>query len=233
MLRRFRFRLITVFAAVTVLGCALAALQKWYHVPIRTGTISGAICYAKDFEKLVSSREGHKAGDFTLYTFRLTDPADLLSGFYPRPQLWPEKQQISAFHYYNYPTTGVGYSCNRQRPANRPIGGSQERRDFNDTSEQPVDNDEFWVGGVFRESAFPPKRYYIDCTVRLTIGMPDTGPAITTIADIVEKVRSKQPSPILPSITSRLRYTGSARDLLLFSRPIDDDLVQLVILDLR
>jgi hypothetical protein len=197
--------------------------------------MSGAICYAKDFEKLISSRHGQKAGDFTLYTFDATVPAGIFTGLSPSPEIWPDRAQISEFNYYNYPTTGVLYLCHRNRPANRLIGGWQERWDSKDKSDQRAAVDEFWAGGIFKESAITPKRYYIDCVVRLTLEMQNTRPAITTFADIAEKVRSKQPSPILrPTFQSNLLYVGpQPQGLLVFSRPIDDKLMQLVILDLR
>jgi hypothetical protein len=225
-----------MFVAVSVVACTLAALQHWYLVPIRTGTMSHAICYAKDFEKLVRSRQGHKAGDFTMHAFSAATPAELFGDFSTRPQLWPEGQQMSEFPRYNYPTTRAEFSLWRPRPANRPIGGWQERWDVKDTSERRSDIDDFWVGGVFKESAIPPKRYTIDCVVRLTMmDMDNSWSAATTIAELVEQARLKQPLPtVIPSTRSRLRYTGPAhRDLLVFSRPINDELVQLVILDLR
>jgi hypothetical protein len=210
-----------MFVAVSVIAGTLAALQHWYLVPMRSGTMSHAICYTKDFEKLVESRQGHKAGDFTMHTCSAADPPELFGDFATRPQLWPDRTQISEFYRYNYPTNGAKFSMWRQRPANRRLG---EQWDLKGISKQRADMDEFWVGGVFKESAIPPKRYTIDCIVRLTS------------MDLQnEQARSKPPLPtVIPSIQSRLRYTGPAhRGLLVFSRPINDELVQLVILDLR
>jgi hypothetical protein len=99
---------------------------------------------------------------------------------------------------------------------------------------QPAHIDEFSVRGSFNESAIPPKRYAIECVVRLGMGIDNPGPATTTIADMVEEARSKQLSPTVRFINSRLRYFGPVpQDLLVFSRPIDDELTQVVIVDLH
>jgi hypothetical protein len=218
-----------MFAATSVLACALAALQSWYRVQIGKGSISYAICYTKDFQKLMGSRSGHKAGDFTIHTFPAADPAELFRDFSVRPKLWPDRNLISEIPSCDPLVKGFPCLFFRSRPPETPVGGWKDVLDFRYTV-----NDELAVGGFFSESAIPPKRYTINCTFKLTLGMPSAGSPATTIADTVEEVRSKQPSPTMQPILSRLHYSGPLpHGLMVFSRPIDDALVQLVILDLR
>jgi hypothetical protein len=232
MLRRFQFRLVTMFAAVSMVACVLAVLQNWYLVPIRTGTISHAICYTKDFEQLIGSRSGHTAGDFTMYNFPAAAAAELFRDFPTRPQLWPDEKEIPGFRGYDRRTTTIGFPWGfyRNRPINDPVGVCERALD-----QRYAANDSFCVGGAFGETAIPPKRYFIDGVFQLTLDMQDTGPAKTTIADMVEYARLGQsPPPTGHTITSRLRYVGPPPSgLLVFSLPIDDELVQLIILDLR
>src|SRR4051812_37997613 len=106
MLRPLQFRLVTVFAALSVLGCALAALQYWHRIPLASGSISHAICYAKDFEELVDSRPGRKAGDFNLHAFRVANIGELFRDFSRRPNLYPDRKGMSDIPSCNPLVTG-------------------------------------------------------------------------------------------------------------------------------
>jgi hypothetical protein len=201
---RFRFRLVTMFAVVGLVACGLAALQLWIYVPMRSGTMHTAVISRQDWVRLVSSRPAYQQGDFTMYAFGATTPQDLLKDFCPTPQLWGEIN-LTRFGRYDI------HMLARTRPGHSPLGGWKDWKVQGDEWE----TDRLGICGVFEESAIPPKRYVIDCNVALTIGIRPTEPAGA------------------PCLRSRLRYTGPARGLMVFSRPIDDELVQLLIFDLR
>ena len=77
------------------------------------------------------------------------------------------------------------------------------------------------IEGIFEESRVPPKRYIIDCIVTFNSGSA-ASPNVVRASEITGADKA------------RLHYSGPApHGLMVFSRPIDDGLVQLVILDMR
>lgn len=208
MLPRLRFSLVTMFAAVGLIACILAGLQRWVYVPMRTGTMYTAITSRRDWEQFVGSRSAQQQGDFTLHASGATAPEELFKDFSSVPQLWGE---IKIPRMAAQPPPLRAQWSGRTRPGQSPLGGWKDWKGSNDAWE--TDRLDF-CGGVLEESAFPPKRYAIDCIIELTIGIRPAEPAASRLR-------------------SRLHYSGRALGLMVFSRPIDDELVQLVILDLR
>jgi hypothetical protein len=199
-----------MLATVALVACVLAALQRSVYVPMRTGAMYTVVTTPQDWVRLVSSRPAEKPGDFTMYAFGTIPPQELFKDFSPVPLFWAEVDVPRVAR--EAPLCRLRHS-GRSRPGHSPVGGWKDWR-------TPVDE---WVedrldfyGAVLEESALPPKRYAIDCSIVFTIGIRPTDPAAAA------------------RVRSRLVYNGPLpRGLYVFSRPIDDELVQLLILDLR
>jgi hypothetical protein len=154
-------------------------------------------------------RPAQHLSDFSIYTFDNIAPEEIFKYFVPVPQLWGE---IRIPQIASQPPSLQYYSARRMRPSQSPLGGWNEWKN----SHAEWETDQFQLcSGIFKESALAPRRYIIDCIVELTIGIRPTEPAAGR------------------GFRSNLRYTGPAHGIMVFSRPIDDDLVQLVIIDLR
>ena len=175
---------------------------------MRGGTISNAICYAKDWELLTNSLSGTEQGDFIAFTFDAVDPKDIFKGFSVQPQLWGTHKIEGGM--INQSTAFGGA---RSRPVDCPVGGLQERLDF---SNQVMDHLE--IRGAFQESRILHNWYAIDCMVGLSLNNP-TG---------------FHWNQFRPNQVAHLRYKGSVSvNFIVFSRSIEDELVQLVIIDVR
>jgi len=228
---RVRFSLAALLAAVALIACILAALQRWIHVPMRTGTLYTAICRATDFEKLASSRPAHPAGDFTMRTFASIAPQDLFIDFSPRPQLWHEISLTGPFaEDRRARATHLSGSFPRYRRADALLHQDKEPGD----PACELVNDLLSIDATFRESAIPPRRCIIDCRLALTLGIRYRRSPSFPVNGMFDVLGADGIATKTSPARSRLRYSGNApRGLMVFSRPIDDELVQLLILDLR
>jgi len=221
-----RFRLIAALGAVGVIACGLTLFRYCGRVPMSRGAMYLGNCYRSDLEKLSSSLILPNCGDFSLMIFEHRGPSDLFKGFSVQPQLSPATEigENVGRHMVDQPNL-LFAAWGRSRPIDCPVGGLPERLDLSDRV-----NDFFAVRGTFEESLMSPKRYFIDCAGVLNIGYRSREP--TTVRAIVDSAKAS--SGTARTGEWQLRYAGPAPNgLFVFIRPIDDKLVQLVILDMR
>jgi hypothetical protein len=155
-------------------------------------------------------------GDFEIRFFDLTAPDDLFKDFSSKPQLWciDIPDEVGRYAVDRKSFLAVGWL--RSRPADCPVVGRAASRDF---SNEVMDS--FAVVGTFEEASLPPRRYRIDCVIES--GTDSNG---ATDFMMVSKAATGD--------KARLRYTGPAPEVLLvFSRAISEQLVELVIINMR
>ncbi len=201
------FRQLAIFAFVSC-ACGLVYYWYWPSLPMSTGTISNAICYAKDWDHFTATPHRSDSEDYTVYTPDAASIQDLFKGFSVQPQLWgvfriPEETSALSGN----ASSGVG--ANRTHPAEFPVegrpGGSRadDVRDF------------VAISGSFRQSRLL-ERYKFDCVVGLTTNIPP-GLQRKTI-----------------KYTGRLDFCGTVPgNLVVFAKPIDEGLVHLVVVDVQ
>jgi hypothetical protein len=222
---RFKFRLITVLVVVVAIPCSVAFVRYGLRAPMSSGAIFFAICYAKDWDTLTKSLTSSKQGDFTIHTFDAVDPKGLFKGFSQQPNLVyglsiPDRLggfRSTSFGIRKSGPSEISIQTFRPRPADCPVGGYEERLDFND-----IVTDVSAMSGVLEESVLIPNRYFMSCVVSLRIG------------DRSFHDGSATPNNSGHRYVFRLRYGGTLQgNVIVFSAPICDDLVQLVIIDVQ
>jgi len=157
---RFRFRLATLFALISVIALGLAFCQRYMRVPMRTGAAYVGVCYASDWGKLSSSPATGMSSDFETRIFNATEPGDLLKDFSTKPQLWCVNILDEVGRYAVARKSFLAAALLRSRPADRPVEGRSGASDF---SHDVMDF--FGVVGTFEEARLPPRRLMIDCCI--------------------------------------------------------------------
>lgn len=207
--RRVTFSLTAMLIFVGVVAGTLQLARRWLRKPMESGRISSALCYSQDWEQLTASLPSSQHGDFELRCFDVPDPAALFEGFSVEPETWGVieiAKEVGTFWIDDPSSLGAG--AMRLRPRDKPVVGAQGAVV---TSPNAV-LDATFVSGTFRRSVTWPTTYDIVC--RIHFGR--TGSTINSSGYFV------------------LSYHGSpAGNLLVFSRPIDDELVLLLIVELQ
>jgi hypothetical protein len=206
--RQIRFRLKTLLVLVGLVAFALYLYRSWRLTPMQHGTISSAICAAEDWKALTKSLPHSQQGDFVLYCFDASDPKGVFQNFSVEPEIWAT---IDIAEYMSRDEDGISLGSTghiRNRPADSPISGASGTALFPNPT-----LDVITVEGTFERSVTWPTVYKIKCEVYFGSG-PSTGVTLTK--------------------SDTLSYQGQPRgNLLVFSRPIDERLVRLLIIDLH
>lgn len=204
MVASYRFQLRTLFICVGVVALSLAIAHYWYRVPLRRGAVYYVICESNEWKAVTRNLHGTSDGDFTLYNFSRSDPAEIFNGVLESPDVW-----------------GPGIIVSSNKVVN--IAAAHFRPNWNapcliDGTTAPSDevSDQIELRGVMQESALPPRRCHIDVAVYVRLGIP--------LGTLSSKTRQN---------VRRLQYNGSGSTVMAYSLPINSDHVLVLILDLR
>lgn len=217
-LPRFRFRLATLLILVAIGSVALAVLYR-HKTPMTHGAMYQATCRESDWNSLAKPPPKSKTDGFSAFVFEVEKPEDLFDGFSEHPQLWG-KTDIADIprrprYWQGFQIAGSGGYMNvrRYRDPESPVQGT------NTVNLDKSIRDECMFAGEFTESTIPPRRYEIGFDVEIAtrqVGLPRSVPGALT------------------KTSSRLKFHGTASgNLIVFSKPMEDGLVRLILIDLR
>jgi hypothetical protein len=214
-----------MFCLVSALCVALVICLCWYRTPLETGNIYAAICYKSDWDRAVAELPGSHGADFVVHTFQKDDPRDIFVGFSVTPDLWNAINLNDSVNFRRDSPSGMlenGWA--RSRPADCPVADTSLRH-----SSSKWVMDVSAIRGTYERSVLPPHRYYFKCNVDFTSKgnvFAQTGSAATNDGIGAESFETS-------SKNLKLVHSGPvANDLVVFSRPINDKLIHLVIFDL-
>lgn len=219
------FRLILAFVVIASIAGGLVVASLWWQVPMTSGSIYTCLCYKKDWDKLTQSMSGIEQGKFRLYTFTSDDLVKLFEHFSVQPQLWGK---IEIPRYLNEERGIRMGTAVRTRPINQPVEGRGDHFVFG------VDEvtDVFMVQGTFQQSISPWNLYTIDFDTQfVTFPLSRSVDNAPTFSKLIEDMRGELQftSQVPDGLPYHLSYHGPFRGLIIFARPVDTDLVHLVI----
>lgn len=201
----------TLMIVVAVLAVLLGISQYWVRVNASRAVVSTAICYSRDWQKITAKMESGTCGEFSTYVFHCKKPDDIFANCQTKPrvgQVWKGTNQISG------------------RMARRDFDSPVEGRFVKTPGESVLDV--VMMGGTVQHSFGVPRRYAIHLGCSLESRFRSAVSSATLAPTAPDQAKLFEPSSHL------LHYSGvPGGNLVVFARPVGDDLVQLIIVQLN
>jgi hypothetical protein len=208
---RPRLSIRTLMIVVAVLAVILGISQYWLRVNASRAIVFTAICHSRDWQKITAKMKSGTCGEFSTYVFHAQKPAEIFADFKTSPlvsKVWDVNSQMS------------GHLT--RRDFDSPIEGR-----FVKTPHESV-HDVVMMSGTVQHSFGVPRRYTIHLECFLDSRFHSDASKSILAPAIPDQAKLFEPSSHV------LVYSGvPSGNLVVFARPVGDDLVQLLVVQLN